>query len=61
MDNEENNLSQSEDALNEDKLFYAVESNSISLVESFNVDELRRLCLKRRVFPSEWSSPDHEA
>ena len=61
MDKEENNPSQSEDAFNENKLFNAVESNSISLVESFNADELRRLCLKRRVFPSEWSSPYEEA
>ena len=61
MDYEENDSFQSKDVFKEDKLFNAVESNSISLVESFDADELCRLCLKRRVFPSEWSSPYEEA
>ena len=60
MDNEINSPFQSEDTLKEDELYNAVESNDIPRVESFNADELCRLCLKRRAFVSEWSSPDDE-
>lgn len=61
MDDEDNNPSQSNDSIEEDKLFNAVELNDIPLVESFNANELRRLCFKRRSFPSEWSSPHNES
>ena len=60
MNNEKQVSSQSEETLKEDELFNAVESNNIALMENFTTDELRRLCLKRRLFASEWSSPDDE-
>ena len=51
---------ESNDTLKEEQLFDAVESNNIAIVESFNKDELRRLCEIRRFFLSQWSSPDKE-
>jgi ankyrin repeat protein len=52
--------SQSENALKENQLFDAVESNNVTVVKNFNKDELRRFCQVRRLFASEWSSPENE-
>ncbi|CAF2997790.1 unnamed protein product [Rotaria sp. Silwood2] len=52
-------LSEQDDSLKEEQLFDAVESNNVAIVENLK-DELQRLCQARRLFPSEWSSPDKE-
>ena len=49
-----------DDAVKEENLFNAVESNNVSFVESFTKNDLQRLCQIRRLFPSQWSSPDEE-
>ena len=51
---------ESNDTIKEEELFNAVQLNNLSIVESFYKDDLRRLCVKRHWFPSEWSSPDRE-
>ncbi|CAF2906522.1 unnamed protein product [Rotaria sp. Silwood2] len=51
---------ESDDALKEEQLFNAIESNNVTVVQNFTKNELQRLCNVRRLFPSEWSSPDHE-
>jgi ubiquitin len=53
-------LSELDDALKEEQLFDAVESNNVAVVKNFKKDELRRLCQIRRLFSSQWSSPEKE-
>ena len=53
-------LSEPDDKLKEQQLFDAVESDNLAAVESFEKDELRRLCQVRRPFTSQWSSPAEE-
>jgi ankyrin repeat protein len=52
--------SQTDDVPKANQLFDAVETNNITIVKSFKIDELQRLCQVRRPFFSEWSSPDKE-
>ncbi|CAF4085400.1 unnamed protein product [Rotaria sordida] len=51
---------ESDDALKEEQLFNAIESNNVTVVQNFTKNELQRLCNVRRLFLSEWSSPDYE-
>ncbi|CAF4316732.1 unnamed protein product, partial [Rotaria sordida] len=43
-----------------EQLFNAIESHNVTVVQNFTKNELQRLCNVRRLFPSEWSSPDYE-
>jgi hypothetical protein len=53
-------FSEPDDKLKEQRLFDAVESNNVTVVENFEKNELKRLCQVRRLFPSQWSSPEEE-
>jgi len=54
-------FSEPDDILKEKQLFDAVESNNVTVVNSFENNELKRLCHVRRLFTSPWSSPEEEA
>jgi ankyrin repeat protein len=43
-----------------ERLFFAVESHDVTIVETFTNEHLRHLCRIRRLFHSEWSAPEEE-
>ena len=43
-----------------DRLFFGIESNDLAIVKYFSDYHLLYLCRIRRLFPSEWSSPEQE-
>lgn len=43
-----------------ERLFFAVESNDVTIVKTFTDEHLRHLCRIRRLFYSEWSAPEQE-
>lgn len=53
-------FSELDDKLKEQRLFDTVESNNVTMMENFGKNELKRLCQVRRLFPSQWSSPEEE-
>ena len=57
---EEATCSSSTDEYYLDRLFFGVESHDLSVVKYFSDEHLRYLCRIRRLFPSEWSTPEQE-
>ena len=49
-----------DDKIIEDKLFNGVELNNINLIRNLNKNDVKRLFSKRRLFNSDWSSPEEE-